>query len=99
MFHWYYKQAPSTKQHDLGVLWKKGHASTMPLHFSNTFSFSSKWDAQKIPAVFYEIIFFKFHAKYLSQFKKNSKHKLSFFSLHALLNTPLHAQGIEEGLE
>lgn len=60
------------KENNLGVLGKKKHAFTMTLRSSNAVPFSSKWfswDAPKIPAAFYGIIFLKFLAKYLSQFK------------------------------
>jgi len=72
VFHWYYKQALSTKEHDLGVSGENRHTFTMTFHSSNTFPFSHKWfswDAPKIPAVFHEIVFWKFLSKYLSQFK------------------------------
>lgn len=48
---------------------------------------------------FMKLYFSSFLLNISVNLKNNRKHKLSFFSLHALLNTPLHAQGIEEGLE
>lgn len=66
VLHWYYKQASSMKENDLGVLEKKRHPFKTALHFSNTLPFFHKlfsWDVPKISGVLYKAIFFKFIAK------------------------------------
>lgn len=75
MFHWYCKQASSTKECDLDATGKKIHSSMMTFHSSSTFPFSFKlfsWDSPEIPAVFCEIHFSSFLPSVSVNLKTNS---------------------------